>query len=109
MSGRFSRSKGLRGERTVVHTLMECGVTANRVPLSGAAKDYPGDVETFLFGDDRVLEVKTRAKGFDRIYGWLGSNDGLVIRQDRCEPLLVIRLKDAARWTVEEVKRRAQT
>lgn len=100
MPGRYSRDKGARGERTVVHVLQEAGVTAERIPLSGAMGTYKGDVSACLFGRDLTLEVKTRAKGFDRYYGWLGSNDGLVIRQDRCEPLLIIRLKDAAKWSI---------
>lgn len=85
----------------MVYVLQEAGIAAMRVPLSGAMPGYKGDVSAFLFGDDRILEVKTRAKGFDRYYEWLGSNDGLVIRQDRREPLLLIRLKDAAAWSLK--------
>ena len=102
MAGRAPRDKGKRGELIVVHVLQEAGITAQRVPNSGSSGGkFSGDVSAPLFGADRTLEVKTRAKGFDRLYGWLGTNDGLVVRQDRCDALLIVRLSDAARWSRE--------
>lgn len=43
-----SRAKGDRFERQVVADLRGAGLEARRVPLSGAAADYPGDVEVVL-------------------------------------------------------------
>jgi Holliday junction resolvase len=101
MSGRFSRNKGARGERIVVHTLQDAGIAAERIPLSGAAGgSFAGDVVAPLFGDDRTLEVKTRATGFARLYGWLAGHAGLVIREDRREPLILMRLSDVAKWSL---------
>lgn len=96
MSGRRSRSKGLRGERGIVHLLQERGRAAERVPLSGAAGGrYTGDISVPVLGEDRILEVKVRADGFKEIYSWLAGNYALVIKADRKKPLLVIPLEDA--------------
>lgn len=96
MSGRRSRSKGLRGERAIVHMLQERGRAAERVPLSGAAGGrYTGDISVPVLGVDRILEVKVRANGFRELYGWLAENYALVVKADRQRPLLVIPL-DAA-------------
>lgn len=97
MSGRRSRDKGNRAERALVRWLQERGFAAERVPLSGACGgSYTGDVTWPVLGSDRVGEVKVRAKGFSQLYGWLQGNDFLVVRSDRREPLLVIRLPLAA-------------
>ena len=96
MSGRRSRSKGLRGERAIVHMLQERGRAAERVPLSGAAGGrYTGDISVPVLGIDRLLEVKVRANGFRELYGWLADNYALVVRADRKRPLLVIPLEHA--------------
>jgi len=93
MSGRRSRSKGLRGERAIVHMLQERGRAAERVPLSGAAGGrYTGDISVPVLGVDRILEVKVRANGFRELYGWLADNYALVVKADRQRPLLVIPL-----------------
>jgi Holliday junction resolvase len=93
MSGRKSRSKGLRGERAIVNMLQERGRAAERVPLSGAAGGrYTGDISVPVLGVDRVMEVKVRANGFKEIYGWLADNYALVVKADRKRPLLVIPL-----------------
>ena len=108
MAGRMSRNKGLRGEREVVHVLQEHGIAAERVPLSGAAGgSYTGDINCPVLGRDERLEVKWRATGFTQIYGWLADHYGLVIRQDRAEPLICIRLKDFARLAIAADRKRA--
>jgi hypothetical protein len=96
MSGRRSRSKGLRGERAIVHMLQERGRAAERVPLSGAAGGrYTGDISVPVLGVDRILEVKVRANGFRELYSWLAENYALVVKADRQRPLLVIPLEIA--------------
>jgi hypothetical protein len=49
-----------------------------------------------VLGVDRLLECKRRRRGFAALYGMLGSAWGLVVRDDRTEPLVVLRLKDFA-------------
>lgn len=95
MGGRHSRNKGARVEREVVHICQEGGIAAERVPLSGAAGgSYKGDVSMPVLGHDVTLEVKARASGFKQIYGWLADNYGIVLRADREQPLICIRLTD---------------
>jgi hypothetical protein len=95
--GRASRQKGDRAERAIVRTLQGAGFAAERVPLSGAARGrFGGDVSVPLLGIDRRVEVKARASGFRQLYDWLGDHDFLIVRTDRCEPLVVVPLKFAA-------------
>jgi hypothetical protein len=51
-----------------------------------------------LLGDDRMLriECKARTDGFRELYSWLTGHDVLVIKADRQEPLVVLRLGLAA-------------
>jgi hypothetical protein len=93
MSGRRSRDKGSRGERAIVHLLLNHGFAARKV----SAMYRPGeDVIVPLLGSDRAVEVKVRGTGFAQIYRWLGPNFALVLRRDRDVPLIVLRLEDAA-------------
>jgi Holliday junction resolvase len=95
--GRASRQKGNRLERAIVRALQEAGFAAERVPLSGAARGrFGGDVSMPFLGVDRRVEVKARAHGFRQLYDWLADHDFLVVRADRSEPLVVLRLKFAA-------------
>ena len=94
MSGRAAKRKGDRLERLVVDAFRKAGFEAKRVPLSGAAPDYPGDVIVTLGGAEYTLECKSR-KDFKTLYGWLEPNNALVIKGDRREALLVLRLEDA--------------
>ena len=84
-----SKQKGDRDERGLIARLAERGVSAHRVPLSGAVEGYEGDV---IIEDKYVVECKVRARGFQQIYGWLEKHvDFLTIRQDRAERLVVMR------------------
>jgi Holliday junction resolvase len=95
--GRASRQKGNRTERAVVRLLQERGFSAERVPLSGAARGrFGGDVSVPVLGIDRRVEVKVRGDGFREIYRWLDGADFLIVRADRRELLVVIPLKLAA-------------
>ena len=95
--GRASRQKGDRTERAIVRLLQEHGFAAERVPLSGSARGrFSGDVSMPLLGIDRRVEVKARANGFRRLYDWLGDHDFLIVKADRLEPLVVLRLKFAS-------------
>jgi Holliday junction resolvase len=96
--GKKSRDKGNRVERAIVELLQKHAFAAQRVPLSGAARGrFGGDVSVPLLGVDRRVEVKARRNGFARLYDWLADHDFLVLKADRKEPLVVLRLSEAAR------------
>ncbi len=97
MSGRRSRSKGARTERSIVKVLKASGVAAVRVPLSGAVGGrFAGDIVLPLLGRDLCVEVKARAAGFRELYCWLEGRDLLIVKADRQEPLVVLRMSLAA-------------
>jgi Holliday junction resolvase len=95
MSGRRSRNKGVRTERSIVNALQANGIAAVRVPLSGAAAAgdrFTGDIVLPLMGRDLCVEVKARADGFRELYCWLNQRDVLIVKADRQEPLVILRL-----------------
>ena len=97
MSGSGPRNKGARTERGIVNALRASGIAAVRVPLSGAAGGrFGGDVILPLAGRDLCVEVKARAAGFRQLYAWLTERDVLIVKADRQEPLVVVRLSLAA-------------
>lgn len=101
--GKFSRDKGSRIERAIVNAMQDNGLAAERVPLSGAAHGrFGGDISFPLIGRDMRVEVKGRAAGFKQLYRWLNGADVLMVRADRSETLVVLRLPLAM-----EVARRA--
>ena len=95
--GAMQRRKGARVERECVNVFQEAGLSAERIPLSGATW-LKGDITVAFLNADRRLEVKCRATGFKQIYDWLGDeNYALIVKADRAEPLIIMRLKEAAR------------
>ncbi len=97
MSGRRSRAKGARTERGIVNALKANGIAAVRVPLSGAVGGrFAGDIVLPLMGRELCVEVKARADGFRELYSWLNERDVLIVKADRQEPLVVVRLSLAA-------------
>lgn len=93
MSGQHSKRKGYRIEAKIRDLAQEMGFNCQRVPLSGSAPGWAGDL--MLAG--RTFEVKARGRGFRRLYRWLEGYFGLVLATDRKEPLLVMRLGDFLR------------
>jgi hypothetical protein len=47
-------------------------------------------------GQDLRVEVKCRGQGFRELYAWLAGRDVLIIKADRQEPLVVLRMSLAA-------------
>jgi hypothetical protein len=95
--GRASREKGNRLERAVVHLLQDAGFGAERVPLSGSVGgSYKGDISIPLLGHDLTVECKARASGFASLYDWLEGRDALVIKANRKDALVVLRIGLAA-------------
>jgi Holliday junction resolvase len=94
--GRSSREKGNRFDRHLVRFFQDHGLASERVPLSGSAGgSYKGDLIVPILGRDRCIEAKHRADGFRELYTWLDQRDILIVKADRQDPLIVIRLRDA--------------
>lgn len=90
MSG--CRSGQGRTEHAVARLLQAQGIAATKI--SGMYK--PGaDINMSLLGTDRAVEVKARADGFRQLY-WLDTRDILIVKSDRQEPLVVVRMSFAA-------------
>jgi Holliday junction resolvase len=97
MSGRRCRSKGARIERSVVNAVTSGGIAAVSVPLSDAVGGrVAGDIPLLLIGHDLCVQVKARANEFRELYCWLKERDVLIVKADRQEPLLVVRLSQAS-------------
>lgn len=98
--GRYERNKGIRAEREVVRILKKAGINARRVPLSGAAPYYKGDVVIELDNAILVAEVKIRKKGHSDIYRWLeeGAGELLIHRVNRKPFLVTMPLKTFAEF-----------
>ena len=66
--GKFSRSKGKRGEYSFRDYLRRMGYQADRVPSSGAAQGFKGDVRAIKDGKTTLFELKTRKDSFKGFY-----------------------------------------
>ena len=80
------KRKGYRIEHQLVVLLKQNGINAKRVPLSGAQKDFSGDV---IINDEMIGEVKARRSSFKSLYKWLTDRDVLFVKADR-KPFLVV-------------------
>jgi len=89
--GRMQKRKGNRVEREIVNYLNKNGISAKRVPLSGAAEGFKGDI--IIDGSIRA-EVKARKDGFKQIYKWLEGNDYLFLKANRKPVLVVMMIED---------------
>lgn len=95
MTQNRSRAKGDRFEREVVEAFLLDGIPAQRVPLSGAAGGmFSGDIQIVVAERHLKLECKVRARAWKAEYGWLEDNYALVVKRDRSEPLVILRLSD---------------
>jgi len=90
--GKGPKRKGSRVEREVLAILREAGLEAKRVPLSGSAPDYPGDLEVVVPGLGRVL-VEVKARKRLALEAWLEGRGLLVLKPDRRPPLAVMPLQ----------------
>jgi hypothetical protein len=94
--GNPSRRKGDKFEREIVQIFVHHGMDAKRTPMSGAIAGWEGDVIVTIGERKERIECKRRKSGFKTLYGWLGDNYILAIRDDQTEPLLVMRADDLA-------------
>jgi hypothetical protein len=93
MSCRRSRDKGARTERAVVRLLLAYALPARKV---SAMYKRDEDLRVIVGDVERSVEVKCRAAGFNRLYDWLDDRDILIVKADRQEPLVVLRMSLAA-------------
>ena len=107
MSGKPSRDKGCRFERSIVNAFKANDIEAKRVPLSGAADGFKGDVLVEGKGKTYQLELKARQSGFKQLYGWLDGNDALVVKADRQEALVILPLSEFISLIAPEGKQEA--
>lgn len=69
MGGRASRNKGKVGEYLARDYFRSLGMIADRVPSSGAAQGFPGDIKVIAKdGSSFLVEVKFRKDEFKSIY-----------------------------------------
>jgi hypothetical protein len=94
MSRRRSRSKDVLTERSIVHALNASGIAAVRVPLSVAVGGwFASDIVARLLGRDFCVN---RTDGFCELNSGLNQREILIVKADRQEPLVVVRLSLAA-------------
>jgi Holliday junction resolvase len=98
-----SRRKGAREENALVRQLQDAGLAAEKISRTGYAGE---DISIPLLGIARRVEVKVRSHGFQQLYTWLEERDVLIVRKDRSEPLVVIRLKHALEIAIAAEKSR---
>ena len=90
--GRSPAQKGYRLENSTRLYFKERGLTCSRVPLSGAGEEK-GDLR-LTTGWNQVLkgECKSRKELAAWIVNALGEHDFLILKQDRGETLVMLRL-----------------
>ena len=66
--GKPSRDKGKRLEYSLRDHLREAGYKADRVPMSGAAQGFKGDIKFSKDGKTYLAELKGRKDEYKRIY-----------------------------------------
>ncbi len=99
--GKASKDKGYRGENNLRNMLIDAGIECKRVPLSGGADGYKGDLVITIAGQEHKAEVKVRGNGFKQAYQWLDGNDYLFVKADRREYLAVLRVDDFIQFMIK--------
>jgi Holliday junction resolvase len=90
--GRAPYQKGYRLETSVRKYLQERGLECHRVALSGAGPEKGDICVTASWGQKLKGECKSRKELAKWIVEALGEHDFLVLKQDRGETLVMIRL-----------------
>ncbi|MEM2566939.1 MAG: hypothetical protein QXH20_00485 [Candidatus Bathyarchaeia archaeon] len=91
------RTKGKRVEYQIRDMLRKWG-ECHRVPCSGNARGFKGDLHLYIHNKEYRVEVKARKQGFKQIQEWLANASLLIIKLDRQEPIVILRLS-----TLEEL------
>ncbi len=90
--GRAPYQKGFRLENSVRKYFVERGLTCRRIPLSGAGEEKGDICLTTGWGQVLKLECKSRKELAKWIIEALGEHDAVVLKQDRGETLVMLRL-----------------
>ena len=90
--GRASPQKGYRLENSTRLYFKERGLECRRVPLSGAGHEKGDLCLTTGFGTKLMGECKSRKELAAWIVNALGDHDFLILKQDRGETLVMLRL-----------------
>ena len=98
-----AKQKGDRLERAVTHLFNAQNIKAEKVPLSGAVANYPGDANIWIDGKKWILECKSR-KEFKTLYGWLENRDALILKGDRQPALICLPLDSFLKLIADQSK-----
>jgi hypothetical protein len=91
--GKSQRDKGARVERKILATFKDQGLEGERVGfLPALGIPTVGDLE--IEGKSYEVKARKNGAGFSTIKKWLGENYGLILVEDRANPLIVLRLDD---------------
>jgi Holliday junction resolvase len=90
--GRAPYKKGYRLENSARCYFTDRGLKCRRIPLSGAGEEKGDLVLTTGWGQALKIECKSRKKLADWIVSALGDHDAVILKQDRGETLVMIRL-----------------
>jgi hypothetical protein len=90
--GKAPKQKGYRLENSTRCYFVERGLKCRRVPLSGAGDEKGDLVVTTAWDQDLRGECKSRAELAKWIVNALGDHDFLILKQDRGETLVMVRL-----------------
>lgn len=94
VSKRGCRLKGASFERELVAYMLEGGLLAKKVPLSGATTFQKGDVMVwpgYMPNPQPLVGECKRRASLPALFAHLGEHDFLAMREDRGETLIVIR------------------
>jgi len=95
MSGKYSRTKGANGERSIVNLLKERGVIAKRISMMETGGIDKGDV---LVADIWKAQVKVGGHVPDFLYKVLDKGENMAfLKRDRKDWLVVLNLE----WFIE--------
>jgi hypothetical protein len=89
MSGRRSRDEGARTERAIVRLLQRQRIPAKKISRAWCVG---ADLCVPILGVDPGVEVKCCAADFSQLYDWLKQRNVLIVKADRQEPLVVLRM-----------------
>ncbi len=105
--GAGPRRKGSRAEREVVKLLNSAGMSARRVPLSGAVAGYDGDIACSSLPEP--IEVKVGAQVPVTVLQWLDGKRTLFMRRDRGEWIVAMRWGDFQEMYASALKSAAES
>lgn len=99
----YQRQKGDRFERALVKVLNEVGISAHRVPLSGAVEGYPGDLLLDAFDPPIIVQCKHFADDFKRLFKIVEEAPITWVMEKPAEdevstPFIVMRFGTALAW-----------